>query len=54
MRDKIKIQLNIPCVKYSGLKQCNITVIVRTVAVFMGKTDNGQNAGREKWNCGKE
>jgi hypothetical protein len=48
MRDKIKIQLNIPCVKYYGLKTLDITVIVRPVAVFMGKTDNGQNAVSEK------
>lgn len=54
MRDKIKIQLNIPCVKYCGLKSCYITVILRTVAVLMGKKDNGQNSVREKWNCGKE
>jgi hypothetical protein len=48
MRDNIKIQLYMPCDKYYGMKTWDITVIVRPVAVFMGKTDNGQNAVREK------
>jgi hypothetical protein len=47
MRDKIKIKLKVLCVKYCGLKRWDITVIVRPVAVFMGKTDSGQNAVSE-------
>jgi len=44
----LRVKLTIPCVKYCGLKPWNITVIVRPVAVFMGKTDNGENAVSEK------